>query len=277
MPRRPRPLPGRYPVGSGVAELLADADGPDRWELWVDGVPQSHVDLGDPTFLEFGYLRLIGDVVDLLPAGPLTTVHLGGGAATLARYIAATRPSSRQLVIEVDGALAALVRDQLGTGGFRFRIGDARAVLPELTESGSDLVVGDVFVAAALPPHTSTLEHVGLVRRVLRPGGCYLLNVGDGGTLAFARSQAATLTAAFAQVVLLADPTVLRGRRFGNIVLAASDAPLPVAQLTRRAARAAGRARVVTGADLLTFMAGARPVTDATAGPAPLPPPEVFR
>ena len=275
--RRLDPVPGRYPVDRGTAELLPDADREGGWELDVDGVPQSYVDLHDPTHLEFEYVRLVGDVLDLLPDGPLDTLHLGGGACTLARYVAATRPGSRQLVVEADAGLAQLVRDQLGTAGFRLRVGDARRELGTLTEDSSDAVVGDVFVGAALPPHTSSVEHLRLVRRVLRPGGTYVVIVADGPPLAFARGQVATVSALFPHVALLAEPGVLRGRRFGNVVLAGSAVPLPLAGLRRRSARAAGTARVVADDDLVAFAAGARPVTDATAAPSPLPPPEVFR
>lgn len=278
--RRPAPVAGRYPVDGGTAELLQDADSPAGWELDVEGVPQSYVDTADPTHLEFEYVRLVGDVLDLLaPGAPqkLDTLHLGGGACTLARYVAATRPGSRQLVVEADAGLVELVRTQFGTAGFRLRVGDARAELEALPEDGSDAVVGDVFVGAALPSHTSTIEHVGQVRRVLRPAGTYVVNVADGPPLAFARAQAATLRAVFPHVVLLADPGVLRGRRFGNVVLAGSAVPLPLDQLRRRAARAAGTARVVAGDDLDDLAGGAKPVTDASAAPSPLPPPEVFR
>lgn len=44
------------------------------------------------------------------------------------------------------------------------------------------------------------------------------------------------MAARFAERALIADPTVLRGKRFGNAVLVASDHPLPLAELTRRAA-----------------------------------------
>jgi spermidine synthase len=40
-------------------------------------------------------------------------LHLGGGALTLPRYLAHTRPGSRQLVAEVDDALTDLVREHL--------------------------------------------------------------------------------------------------------------------------------------------------------------------
>jgi len=115
------------------------------------------------------------------------------------------------------------------------------------------------------------------VQRLLRPGGTYVVNVADGRPLDFARAQVATLLAAFEYVVLLADPSVLRGRRFANLVLAGSGAPLPIADLVRRVSRAAGRARLVTGDALRDFTGGAAAVTDATARTAPRPPPDLFR
>ena len=271
------PLPGRWPVAFGTAELLEDLDRADGWLLTVDGVAQSYVDRADPTHLEFDYVRLMGDVVDVLPEGPLTAVHLGGGGCTLPRYVAATRPGSRQLVVEADEPLAELVRTSFGTSGFRLRVGDARTELPRLRQGESDLVVADVFQSALMPVHVTTLEWVQEVRRLLRPAGTYLVNVADGRPLAFARAQVATLMAEFPHVVLLADPSVLRGRRFATLVLAASDAPLPEQQLVRRASRAAGRARLVSGDDLRDFTGGAAVVTDATARSAPRPPPDLFR
>ncbi|MEX2290101.1 MAG: fused MFS/spermidine synthase [Mycobacteriales bacterium] len=271
------PVPGRYPVRFGEAELLQDLDAEDGWLLSVDGVAQSYVDRADPTHLEFDYVRLMGDVVDGLPDGPLTAVHLGGGGCTLARYVAATRPGSRQLVVEVDEQLAELVRTSFGTRGFRLRIGDARRELPTLRQGESDLVVADVFESSLVPVHVTTSEWVQQVQRLLRPGGVYVVNVADGGPLAFARAQVATLLAAFEHVLLLADPSVLRGRRFANLVLAGSQARLPEAELTRTVSRAAGRARLVSGNDLRDFTGGAAPVTDATARSVPRPPPDLFR
>ena len=263
---------GRHPVAGGTAELLRDWDRPTGWELTIDDVPQSYLDTADPTHLEFVYVRLLGHVLDLVaPEGePLTVLHLGGGLCTLPRYVAATRPGSTQLVVEADAQLADLVRDRLGTAGFRLKIGDARLLTAGLADGSSDVVLSDVFDDARVPGHLTTLEHLREVARVLRPGGTYAVNLGDSGPLAFARGQAATLAAVFAHVLVLADPAVLRGRRFGNLVLVGSDAPLPEADLTRRSA---GAARVSDG---VAFAGGARPVTDATAGPTPVPPRDLF-
>ncbi|MCU1590890.1 MAG: hypothetical protein JWP11_2146 [Frankiales bacterium] len=273
------PTPGTWPVRFGTAELFADDDRPAGWLLSVDGVAQSYVDLSEPTHLEFDYVRLIGDLVDLAaqPDEPLTALHLGGGGCTVARYIAATRPGSPQVVIEADDLLAAVVRRELGVAGFRLRVGDARDALGKVRPHTSDVVVSDVFAGSELPRHCTTAEYVDEVRGALRADGTYIANIGDGPPFGFARGQAATLRAAFAHVVLMAEPAVLRGRRYGNLVLAGSDAPFEVAELGTRAARAIGRARVVYGDDVRDFAGGAKPVTDATASSSPSPPPDVFR
>jgi SAM-dependent methyltransferase len=267
-----------WPVRFGTATLRPDPDRARGWLLEVDRVPQSHIDLEDPAHLEFEYVRLLGDLLDLAgePGRPLIALHLGGGACTLARYVAATRPGSTQVVIEADDLLADEVRRRFGTHGFRLRIGDAREALTTLQRGTADVVVADVFVGASLPISCTSLEYVEEVHDLLRPGGAYLANIVDGPPFAFTRGQVATVQAAFRHVVLLAEPSVLRGRRFGNLVLGASDAAFDVAELSRRAARAVGRARVVSGRAVRNFAGGARPVTDATATAAPLPPPSVF-
>jgi spermidine synthase len=273
--------PGGTPVGGGTAELLGDADRDGSWVLMVDGTPQSHVDLADPAHLEFEYVRRIGHVLDLLaePGEPVDAVHLGGGGLTLPRYLAVTRPGSRQRVVELDEALTELVRTRLPLprgARVRVRAADARAGLAALPAASADVVVSDVFAGARTPAHLTSLEYAQEARRVLRPGGVLAVNVADGPPLRFARVQAATLRAVFGEVCLLAEPGTLRGRRFGNLVAVASDAPLPLAGLVRRCAADPMPGRVVAGADLDRFAGRAQPVRDADAVPSPAPPQGVF-
>jgi spermidine synthase len=223
----------------------------------------------------------MGHVVDLAgePGAPLDVVHLGGGALTLARYVAATRPGSRQRVVEADQPLTDLVRAHLPlpkAARIRVRAADARDGLAALHTASADVVLTDVFAGARTPAHLTTVEFQAEVRRVLRPGGVCAANVADGPPLRFARGQVATLRAVFPQVCLLAEPGTLRGRRFGNLVAVASDEPLPVAALTRRCASDPMPARVVVGADLERFAGRVPPVRDAEAVPSPEPPPGVF-
>ncbi|MFD5011745.1 spermidine synthase [Streptomyces chartreusis] len=268
-------------VDGGLAELIPDRDRARAWTLLIDGAPQSHVDLDDPAHLSFEYQRRLGHVIDLVaaPGRPVQAVHLGGGALTLARYVAATRPRSTQQVVERDAALVQLVRRELPldrAARVRVRSADAREGLAKVPDGWADLVIADVFSGARTPAHLTSTEFLDEVRRALRPGGWYAANLADGPPLAHLRGQIATAAARFAELALVADPTVLRGKRFGNAVLVAADLPLPVAELTRRAASDPHPARVEHGRSLRDFTGGAVPVTDAAAVASPAPPASVF-
>lgn len=271
----------REQVGGGLAQLLPDPDRPDGWELLLNGAPQSHVDLADPTRLAYEYQRRLGHITDLVapPGQPVHAVHLGGGGLTLARYLAVTRPRSAQQVAEPDTRLTALVRRVLplpNGSKIRVRGTDARALLGRLPDGWADLVIADVFDAARTPAHCTSAEFLDEVRRTLRPDGWYAANHADGPPLVHLRGQAATVLSRFAHACLAAAPAVLRGRRYGNGVLLAADRPLPVTELVRRCARDPYPARLLTGVELRDFTAGRPPVTDATATPSPPPPPGAF-
>ncbi|WP_329221177.1 fused MFS/spermidine synthase [Streptomyces microflavus] len=269
------------PVDSGLAELIPDRERPAGWTLLLDGAPQSHVDLGDPAYLSFAYQRRLGHIIDLAapPLQPLHVLHLGGGAFTLARYTAATRPRSTQQIVEVDAALVQLVRDRLPLdpqARVRVRAVDAREGLGKLPDGWADLVIADVFSGARTPAHLTSAEFLTEVRRVLKPSGQYAANLADGPPLAHLRGQVATAAAVFPELALAADPVVWRGRRFGNAVLLASALPLAVAEFTRRVASDPHPGRVEHGRALTDFTGGAAVVTDAAAKPSPAPPPSVF-
>jgi spermidine synthase len=257
-------------VRLGGAELVPDIDRTDAWLLFVDGVPQSGVDLGDPAYLEFEYIRRIGHVVDLAfpPRVPVHVLHLGGGALTLPRYIAHTRPGSRQLVAEVDDALTDLVRAQLPLpSGHRIRVraADAREVVESVRPGSYDLVIADVFAGAVTPPRLTTAEFAAATARALRPGGVYAVNVAAGLPLDPARSAVATVRTAYSQMCMIAEASVLKGRRRGNLVIVGSDSslPLPLSGLERACASDPFPARVVVGEELRRFASGAPVVTDA--------------
>ena len=252
----------------GSAELLPDIDRTDAWLLFINGVPQSGVDLADPGYLEFEYVRRIGHAADLaFPARqPLRALHLGGGALTLPRYLAHTRPGSRQLVAELDDALTDLVRSKLPLpAGHRIRVraADARAVAESVHSASYDLVIADVFAGAVTPGHLTTAEFAAATARALRPGGVYAVNVAAGLPLDGARSAVATIRSVYKETCVIAEASVLRGRRRGNLVIIASDQPLPEAALGRAAASDPFPARVVAGEDLRRFAANAAVVTDA--------------
>src|SRR6476620_3291539 len=185
--------------GVSGAELLRDADRRAAWMLLIDGVPQSHVDLDDPGYLDFEYVRRIGHVIDAAaPAGqPLRVLHLGAGALTLARYVASTRPGSPQLAVEVDAALVDLIRLRLPPRNprLRVRVGDARAELERLRPGSFDVVIADVFADGRPPAHLTSAEFWAAAARVVRGtssgsrDGVVAANVADGAPLAHTRAQ----------------------------------------------------------------------------------------
>lgn len=75
------------------------------------------------------------------------------------------------------------------------------------------MIVRDVFAGPDTP-------------RALAPGGVFVANVGDRPGLANARAQLAGLAEVFAHTAAAAPTGILGGREYGNVVLAASDAPL---------------------------------------------------
>jgi spermidine synthase len=268
----------------GTAEI-APSEFTSGFELIVDGTPQSHVDLEDPTHLHFEYIVRMGAVIDQLgpsASAPLSVVHLGAGALTIPRYIDATRPSSRQQVIEWEAPLVALVREHLPLprgAAVRIRIGDAREGLkrlPPALHGQCDLVVSDVFSGAQTPAHLTSVEFYREISELLAPAGVLLVNVADGPGLAFARRQVATAATVFPEVALLADTQVLKGRRFGNLVLAASALPLPTDWLPRMLAAGPHPAKIAQGEEVAAFARGATIVTDADAVASPRPDSSLF-
>lgn len=271
----------RTEVDHGHAELVGDPDRPQGWTLLLDGTAQSYVDLDDPTHLEFEYIRRLGHLVDLVapPATPLSVLHLGGGAWTLARYVAVTRPGSPQHVVELDGGLADLVGSRLPADGMGIDVtvaADARAALARIPPASVDLLVLDVFAGARIPSHLTSVEFVHAARGVLPAGGVYAANVADSATLDFARGQLAAVAGVFTEVAVVAAPDILHGRRFGNLVLLGCDAALPVADLTRAVAADPFPARMLDDPDARRLAGGAAAPTDATAAPSPVPPPGFF-
>jgi len=274
---------GEIPVGTGSAEFLADADRPGGWLLTVDRVPQSYVDLDDPSYIEFDYIRRMTETLDALaprPPAPLAVTHLGGGAATLARYVAWRRPGSPQIICEPDAALTEQVRARLPfrrDARVRIRPVDGRAGLGGLRAGSADVVVLDAYLGGRTPADLTTAEFFADAARVLAPSGVLIANLADGGPLAYVRRVAASARAALPELALQLDPAVRRGKRFGNVILTASRAPLPVEAMRRAAAGAMFPASVVAGAQLAGLIASAAPFADADAQRSPEPPAGTWR
>ena len=260
-------------------ELRRERADPTGVTLLLNGVPSSHLDLADPTRLEFEYMQQMAAVIDRLgePGEPLRVIHLGAAGCTLARYVQATRPGSRQLAVELDATLVRLVRtwfDLPRAPLLRLRAGEARTELARAPSESADVIVRDVFAGATTPDHVTTREFTADVARVLRPGGIYLANCADRPPLDRARTEVATLRAVFADVAAVAEPGQLRGRRYGNLVLAGTDQPglLGSAGLDRAIRSLPAPTRLLHNEELAAFAGGAVPRSDPGGRAGPHPP-----
>lgn len=267
----------------GLAAMVSLFDGPCEYEttyhcaivendiirpggrtLVLDRIRNSYLDLQDATYLEFRYVRLIADIVEATSAeGPLDIVSIGGGGFTMPGYYQATRPGSSNTVLEIDGPLVELARNELELNPeIDVIVEDARTSLEDVADGTADVVIGDAYSGASVPWHLTTVEYVREIDRVLADHGVYVMNVIDYGRREFARSAAATLLEVFDSVALFAPPSYVNGSEGGNYVLAASSSPIDICDV-ELALRSRGSEEVgVDGGDLLEFIEGARPLTD---------------
>jgi spermidine synthase len=223
----------------------------------------SYVDLADPRHLEFDYLRRMRDLVEALRARRV--IHVGGAGCALARALAATDRERRQDVVEIDPDVLAFAREHLGlrrAPGLRVRHGDGRAFLATRRDGSANAILVDAFVGARVPRHLVTAEALADGARVLARGGALAVNVVDAPPLNDTRAIAAGLLETFAVVAGLGAGPVLRSRRAGNVVLVASNGPLPLERLRTRASADPSPAALLAPGEVIGFAGGTPPWRD---------------
>lgn len=272
--RAPAQLPDEPTRTSfATAEVVRDPDRPSLVRLLLDGVESSALDLDDPGYLDFEYMQHIRLLIAAHCARPgdadgtprrMRVLHLGAAGCALPRALAATMPV-HQLAVELDAELARLVRQWFPLPSapcLRIRVGEARQEL----ESGHALwqaVVRDAFMNREVPGQLRTVESARRVHDVLEPGGLYALNTVASAGLRRIDEEFAALTSVFQDVVAIADPAVFSGRRFGNVVVAASDRRFDLPTVEREVRRLSLLARVMDRGTVSRRAASVRPLEDA--------------
>lgn len=261
------PVPCDYESAYYCAQVRVDEDNPSGRVLVLDSLIHGYVDLEDDTHLEYDYVKVFGDVLGVAaPEGqPLDVLHIGGGAMSLPRYVDATRPGSHNTVIEIDPMLVELAEEEFGfepTDSIEVITRDARVALQHDVDARYDVVVGDAFGGLAVPWHLTTLEAIHQIRGAMTDDGLYTLNLIDRPPMRFARAEAATLAAAFDHVAVVGGPPQVAGNAGGNLVLVASDAPLPLDELRERIAARDGDQVLAAGEEVEEFIGQARVLTD---------------
>ena len=256
--------------------LVPDLAYPRAFTLRVGRTDQSYVDLDDPLRLEFDYMQRLVDVLDSVaaPGQRRRVVHIGGAAMTIPRYIAATRPTSAQIVLEPDIELTAFIRRHLPLprrSGIIVRGIDGRRGIAELPNGYADLMIIDAFVGARVPADLTTAEFLADARRALNDQSVIMINLTDRGPLSYGRRVAAGVRHAFPHVTLCAEASTLKGRRFGNVIVVGGTMPLPYATIADRAGRSPFPYRVLRGARLNQLLADPPPFRDDDAAESPEP------
>ena len=264
------PNPCQVETDYHCASVVEDPPGSTGRALHLDTLTHGYVDLDDPQALAFEYVQAMADVTDVVraPGTALDGLFIGGGAFSLPRYLAATRPGSRSRVLEIDRGVVALGRRQLGADEIPrmdVLVGDGRTGVAAEAAARYDLVYGDAFGGLAVPWHLTTREAVRDIRQVLRPDGIYVLNVIDFAPDAFARAEIATLRSVFPHLAVAADNATLRGIVGGNHVLIASASPLPLTRIAERLRTTTPGWKLLDEDATAAFAGAARPLTDDLA------------
>jgi spermidine synthase len=256
--------PCQYETTYHCAVITTDDQRVSGRTLYLDRLPNSYVDLEDPSYLHFRYIKLMADILNTeTPAGPLSIVAIGGGGFTLPSYVEAVRPGSANTVLEIDRELVDIGRTRLGLDpGIDVVVDDARISIRDLASDSADIVVGDAFSGSSVPWHLTTLEFNRQIADVLTDEGVYVMNVIDYGAQRFARSEAATLLEAFDHVALFAPPSYLDGDDGGNFVLVGSQRPIDIEAIERAVGRRGGGEVGISGGQLDRFVETAPVLTD---------------
>ncbi len=251
-------LPGTCDAETAYAciQVVADPDRPAGRSLVLNGDRNSYIDLDDPTFLDFRYMRLFADVSASVPDGPLQALHLGGAAFTYPRHLNTVRPGTISTVLEIDAELVTFAEQELAleiSDELMVVTGDARISIQSLDTDRYDLIVGDAFSGLTIPWHLTTVEFVDEVDRVLTADGLVVANLIDGGGADFARAELATYRSRFdhVSVILPVEGFTDRPR---NMVMIASHRPIEAVEVDAEDGRLLSEAETeefIDGADVL--------------------------
>lgn len=252
--------PCKVESGYFCIRVLSQGPGDSLRTLVLDDLIHSSVNLRDPTDLDINYIRVFAAGIDVTsPARqPVSTLHVGGGAFSMPRYLAATRAGSRNTVMELDQAVVDTAREDFGLrdeAGLRIEVGDARLLVKDERGGTYDFVIGDAFSSRAVPWHLTTKEFLGELEHVMRPGGVYLMNVIDHD-LRFVRAEAATLRTVFRHVALF------RSLGVSNEILIGSNAPIDAVAIAADARKRGAFVTPITGRALDRFIGDAQALRD---------------
>lgn len=205
--------------------------------LHLDHLVHSYSDLGDPSYLEYDYLRAFYDVVNAASErrGDFRTLFVGGGGYTLPRLIARDHPRALVDVVEIDPEVTRVARRYFGlprTPRVHTLNEDARwfALRGGVGTGVYDAIFIDAFNDLSVPYHLTTREATAQFARLLRPEGALVANLIDNYVHGrFLASYVRTLEAVFGEGnvwVVLETPLDKQNERSTFVVIASRTRPV---------------------------------------------------
>ena len=240
---------------------------------------QSWVDPARPDFLAFEYVQHIAMVLDHTVLDTpedqrLRVVHIGGAGMSLPRWVAWRRPGTAQVVCEPDAELTAEVRRKIPLpprSGIKVRDVDGRSALAAMPDDWADVIIMDAFDGAQVPGELATQECLDQLRRVSRGAGVVVFNVTDRSPFAWSKQLAGGLNADWRSLLVGMEPVVAKGKRFGNLLLIASDVKPDIAGIERESAKLTIGYRWIVSKEARAWHGGATPMLDGASEPSPGP------
>lgn len=168
-----------------VERTIREDTGATLHALNLDHLVHSYSDLDDPTYLEYGYLRIFNDVAGTM----LRTrrrprfLFIGGGGYSLPRLL--LRTGAQIDVVEIDPAVTRVAHRFFGVPrhpSLRTINQDARWFALERQRSARgqyDAIFIDAFNDLSVPYHLTTREYTAMLERMLKPGGALVVNLID--------------------------------------------------------------------------------------------------
>jgi spermidine synthase len=215
-----------------------DQDGRDVRELLLDRLVHSYTDMGDPTYLAYGYEKTYAGLIAPLARETkgIDAFFIGGGGYTFPRYLQTVLPESHIVVTEIDPGVTWAAHEWLGlpddTAIVSYNEDARRYLVTNGEEQSYDVVFGDAFNDYSVPYHLTTLEFAQLVDYVLRDDGIYMANIIDGGPQGqFMRAFVSTLRSVFAHVVVIPSTASWRESTRTTWVVAGSQVPIDLSGL----------------------------------------------
>jgi spermidine synthase len=199
--------------------------------LFLNGIPQSSMELDNPTHLVYDYTTFFNLGMQVHP-GSTQVLFVGGGGFSGPKFFLSKYPQIHVDVAEVDP-------DVIDTAMRYFAVSpnphltifneDGRLYLSE-TSKTYDVIILDAYAKSYVPFHLLTQEFVKLVAKHLNPNGIVVSNlIGslEGSTSKLVRAEFRTATGVFNNSAVF--ETIYSPSTVQNLLLAFTRSPTPLA------------------------------------------------